>query len=55
MGRDEAIGGAKIEPLERDEGLGEGTVSTGGGPGLDDEVVSGRRIEPGGEVREELS
>ncbi|KAJ9621988.1 hypothetical protein H2203_006869 [Taxawa tesnikishii (nom. ined.)] len=50
VGRDEAIQGAKIEPLE-----GNPTKGTAKSTGLDDEQIDSARIQPGGEVREELS
>ena len=48
MGRDETIEGAKIEPLEGNK------HAEGKGPGLDDEQVDAARIDPMGEVREEM-
>jgi hypothetical protein len=50
VGRDEAIQGAKIEPLEGGRG-----TTTSKQPGLDDEHVDASRINPLGEVREEAS
>ncbi|KIW12591.1 hypothetical protein PV08_09869 [Exophiala spinifera] len=48
-GRDEAIQGAKIDPLSGKE-----NTSTTKSPGLDDEQVDASRINPLGEVREEM-
>ncbi|KIV79581.1 hypothetical protein PV11_07132 [Exophiala sideris] len=50
VGRDETIQGAKLEPLE-----GKGSEPTSKSTGLDDEEVDASRINPLGEVREELS
>ncbi|KAI9821064.1 MAG: hypothetical protein M1827_003797 [Pycnora praestabilis] len=52
-GSDEAIGGAKIEPLEGAQGD-KGNEEVGKN-GLDDESVDGARVQPLGEVREEMS
>lgn len=49
VGRDEAIQGAKIDPLSGKE-----NVSTTKSTGLDDEQVDASRINPMGEVREEM-
>lgn len=48
--RDATIEGAKIEPL--DGGRGNATSKE---PGLDDELVDASRVNPLGEVREEMS
>ncbi|KAI9659045.1 MAG: hypothetical protein M1821_002005 [Bathelium mastoideum] len=50
VGRDEAVQGSKIEPLE-----GKDHTFQAKAPGLDDEQVDGSRINPLGEVREELA
>jgi len=50
VGRDETIQGAKLEPLE-----GKGSEPTSKSTGLDDEEVDASRINPLGEVREEMS
>jgi len=49
VGRDETITGAKIEPL-----AGEFKVAQKKMPGLDDETVDASRINPMGEVREQM-
>ncbi|KAK5464953.1 hypothetical protein LTS15_001516 [Exophiala xenobiotica] len=49
VGRDETIQGAKIDPLS-----GKGNASTTKSAGLDDEQVDASRINPMGEVREEM-
>jgi hypothetical protein len=49
VGRDEVIAGTKIDPL-----VGEFKEAQKKMPGLDDEIVDTSRIEPMGEVREQM-
>jgi len=49
VGGDETVSGAKIDPLAN-----ESDAATRKNPGLDDETVDASRVEPMGEVREEM-